>query len=436
MGAGAGGGGGEPGGAGGGSSCGIVVSDVEQALLERLGPLPSAPPADTTNQYAESAAARTLGQRFFFDKAFSGKLTVASDLGAIDEVGKVSCASCHLGEMMEDHRSNPAQVSIAAGVHTRNAPGVVNSAFYKWTNWGGRFSAQWELPLPVAENGVIMNGNRLAIAHSIARRYKAEYEAIFGALDPELGTTTSTRFPVSGKPKPVTDPPAMDGPWENMAPADRDIVTRVLVNFGKALEAYMRQMVSGNSPFDQWMSGDCDAIGESAQRGALLFVGKARCNSCHSGTHFSDDGFHNLGVPKGVPVNPDQGRLVDAQNLLGAAVSSASTTWSDDSAEGLRRRAGLTNPMPESARGAFRTPDLRGVAQTGPYMHAGQFATLEDVVDFYNAGGGTPVSGTLDPMLQPLGLSSGERADLVAFLRTLTGTSVPAPLLVDTSAAP
>ncbi|HEX6767614.1 MAG TPA: cytochrome-c peroxidase, partial [Polyangiaceae bacterium] len=216
-----GGAGGEGGGSGGSDRCGIAVSDVEHALLERLGPLPAVP-ADTTNQYADNAAARALGQRFFFDKAFSGKLTIASDLGAVDEVGKVACSSCHLGEMMEDQRSNPPQVSIAAGRHARNAPGVVNSAFYVWTNWAGRFSAQWELPLPVVENGVIMNGNRLAVAHRIASRYRAEYEAVFGALDAELGTT-STRFPPSGKPKPVTDPPTADGPWELMAPADRDI---------------------------------------------------------------------------------------------------------------------------------------------------------------------------------------------------------------------
>jgi cytochrome c peroxidase len=422
-------------GAGGNGQCDTGVSPAERTLLDSLGPLPVTVPADTTNQHADSAAARALGQRFFFDKAFSGPLGMDSDLGTTGQTGKVACSSCHLGESMEDHRSNPPQVSIAAGRHARNAPGLVNSSFYAWTNWAGRFAAQWELPLPVAENGVIMNGNRLAIAHRIAAKYKAEYEAVFGALDPELGTT-STRFPPAGKPKPVTDPPTADGAWELMASGDRAIVMRVFVNFGKALQAYTRKLVSRAAPFDDWMAGDCDAISASAKRGAALFVGKARCASCHSNTHFSDDSFHNLGVPQGVPPNPDQGRFADAVSLLNAPVNSANATYSDDPTTGAARLAGLVNPMPESARGAFRTPNLRGVAQTAPYMHSGQFATLEAVIDFYDGGGGTPVVGTRDSMLVPLGLSSGERADLVAFLGTLTGAAVPAEFLVDTSAAP
>ena len=155
-------------------------------------------------------------------------------------------------------------------------------------------------------------------------------------------------------------------------------------------------------------------------------------------SHFSDDGFHNLGVEKGVPANVDQGRFADAASLIGAtAINSSHATLSDNPAVGAARLAGLTNPMPEMARGGFRTPDLRGVAETGPYMHSGQLATLEDVVNFYDAGGGaTPPAGTRDPMIVPLGLTSAEKADLVAFLRTLTGQAVPGGLLTDTSAAP
>jgi len=221
-----------------------------------------------------------------------------------------------------------------------------------------------------------------------------------------------------------------------MQAADRTIVMRVWVNFGKALHAYMRQLVSGNAPFDQWVGGNCDAISAQAQRGGLLFVGKAGCTNCHSGAHFADDGFHNLGVPQGVPVNVDQGRFTDGVSLLTAAVNSASPMWSDDPTVGAARIAGLTNPMPETVRGAFRTPNLRGVAETAPYMHSGQLATLEDVVAFYNAGGGTPVTGTKDSAMVPLNLTAGESADLVAFLRMLSGASVRASLLVDTSAAP
>ncbi|HEX6273281.1 MAG TPA: cytochrome c peroxidase, partial [Polyangiaceae bacterium] len=421
------------GGGGGADTCGIdTLGETERTLLEQLGPLPAVPP-DPTNAYADHAGARALGQRFFFDKAFSGPLGMASDLGMSGESGKVACSSCHLGESMEDHRSMPPEVSRGAGVHARNAPGLVNSSFYVWTNWAGRFSAQWELPIPVSESPVIMNGTRLAIAHRIAAKYKAEYEAVFAhTLDAELGTTTSTRFPVSGKPNPT-----VPGVWEAMAPADRDIVMRVFVNFGKALQAYTRQLVSRNAPFDRWVAGDCDAMSESAARGAAVFVGKAGCVNCHSNSHFSDDGFHNLGVPQGVPANVDQGRFSDGAALIATtAINSAHPTLSDNPTVGEARLAGLTSPMPESTRGTFRTPSLRGVAETAPYMHSGQIATLEGVIAFYDAGGGTPVTGSRDPQMVPLGLSAGERADLVEFLRALTGEPVPASLLLDTSAAP
>jgi hypothetical protein len=148
-----------------------------------MSPLPGVP-ADPTNAYADSAAAAALGQRLFFDEKFSGKLKIASDLGAVDDAAKVSCKSCHEGAALDDDRSDPATVSIGAGLHTRNAPSLINSSFYTWTNWGGRFAAQWELPPAVLENAVIMNGNRLALAHRVFDVYKADYEAVFGALTP------------------------------------------------------------------------------------------------------------------------------------------------------------------------------------------------------------------------------------------------------------
>ncbi len=163
---------------------------------------------------------------FFFDKKFSGKLNVASDLGAVGDSAKVSCATCHASPYLDDDRSNPQTVSIGTGVHTRNSPTLINASFYTWTNWGGRFSAQWELPLAVAENPLTMNGTRLAIAHRIFDVYKTEYEAVFGALEPALGTDT-TRFPLSGK--------SDADDWLNVAPADRVIVNRILANYSKAI---------------------------------------------------------------------------------------------------------------------------------------------------------------------------------------------------------
>ncbi len=447
--AGAGNGGGGAGGEVAGGGAGGVTcrrsgfQDAELAKLNTLSPLP-APPADPTNQYADNVLARALGQRFFFDKAFSGAIgaaiqtvspaqTVVNPLGNTGEAGKVACASCHTGPSMDD-RGSPLQIiSLGTGAGTRNAPGVVNSSFYQWTNWGGRFSAQWELSVAVAENGVLLNSNRLKIAHRIFSKYKTEYEAIFGALEPEIGTNT-TRFPAEGKPTVA----AFDG----MADGDKTIINRILVNYGKAIQAYMRQVVSRNAPFDKLMACEASTMSDSAMRGAQLFVGKAKCSSCHSSSHFSDDAFHNLGVPEidegivGRVHAADTGRFKDVPGLLTSVFNSAGT-FSDDAVTGAARLAGLTNPAADSTKAAFRTPDLRGVASTAPYMHAGQFATLEAVIDFYNAGGGTPQAGTTkDVGLTVLNLTSQEKTDLVEFLKSLSGDAVTPALLVDTSATP
>jgi len=407
------------------AACNKVPAGFTQAEWDKLllhTPLPAVPP-DTTNAVAEDPAARKLGQKLFFDPGFSGPLKVASDLGQVGDVGKVACSSCHSGPMFDDRRSIPRTVSLGADFHTRNAPALVNSSFFTWTNWGGRFAAQWELPMPVTESGVIMNGNRLAVAHRIFDVYKSAYEKVFGPLEPALGTDLA-RFPGAGKPKAAG---AADGPWEAMAPDDQTIVNRIFVNYGKALAAYFRVLVSEDSPFDRFMAGKKEALSDEAQAGARLFVGKAKCSGCHSGPLFTGNGFHNLGVPQTgekVPAS-DDGRFKDVPPLLASGMNVAGT-FSDDPVSGAAKLANLTNPMPESTRGAFRTPSLRGVAVTEPYMHSGQLATLEEVVAFYDQGGGTPVSGTKAPFLQPLGLTAEEKAELVAFLGALTGKEVKA----------
>lgn len=404
----------------------VTFSERELAIIRTLSPLPALAP-DPTNAVADDPAAAALGQRLFFDARFSGPLRVASDLGAVGERGRVSCASCHGSEVMSDDRSSLG-VSIGAGFHTRNAPAIVDSALYPWTNWGGRFSAQWELPPVVAESPVIMNSTRLEIAHHLFDHYRTEYEAIFGPMEPAIGTDAA-RFPPAGKPKASASDP--DGPWESMTPEDRAIVNRIFINFGKAIQAYMRLLVSGPSAFDRFVAGEDDAIGESAKRGLRLFVGEARCVSCHSGPTLSDGEFHNIGVPRGPDVTArDDGRYKDVPGLLASPFNSAGA-FSDDPATGALRLAGLTNPPPEHVRGAFRTPTLRGVTLSAPYMHAGQHATLEEVIEFYDVGGGVPEAGTLDDQMFPLGLTEDEQADLIEFLRALEGEPVPEALRTD-----
>jgi cytochrome c peroxidase len=154
-----------------------------------------------------------------------------------------------------------------------------------------------------------------------------------------------------------------------------------------ALAAYVRTIVAGDAPYDRYLSGDTGALGREARRGLGLFVGRARCANCHGGPLFSDERFHNTGVAwRG-------GALVD---------------------DG---RGGVTGRIED--RGAFKTPSLRELMRTAPYMHDGSLATLADVIGFYDRGG-QPNPG-LDPGIRPLGLRPSEKQDLEAFLRALTG---------------
>jgi cytochrome c peroxidase len=155
----------------------------------------------------------------------------------------------------------------------------------------------------------------------------------------------------------------------------------------KAIAAFERTVLSGPSPHDRYVAGDRSAMQPSAVRGMRLFNGKARCRTCHGGPMLSDQGFHNLGVGMDRP-QPDIGR--------------------ED----------VTKDPKD--RGRFKTPSLRNVALTWPYMHDGSVRSLADVVEFYD-GGGVP-NPTLDVFVMPLELTDDERKDLVAFLEALTGS--------------
>jgi len=401
-----------------------TFTDAERAMMATLGPLPALPP-DPTNAVADDPAAARLGQALFFDARYSGPLVVASDLGAVGDRGRVSCASCHSSPAMSDARSMPDNVSLGTNFHTRNAPAILNSAYYPWTNWGGRFSRPWELSPVVSESGLTMNSSRLEVAHHLFDHYRTQYEAVFGPMEPAIGTDM-VRFPPAGKPRSAM---GMDGPWETMTAADQAIVNRIFVNFGKALQAYMRLIVSRSSDFDRFTAGDATAISADAQWGLRVFLGRGGCVGCHSGSHLSDGTFHNIGVAQtGMHVPAmDEGRFSSIPPLLTSGLNAAGV-FSDDRVAGAALLAGLTNPPPESTRGQFRTPTLRDLEHTGPYMHAGQMATLEEVIAYYDTGAATPPSGTLDPLIRPLGLTAEERSDLLAFLLTLTSDPVPESL--------
>jgi len=284
----------------------------------------------------------------------------------------------------------------------------------------------WSQALGPPEGAVEINGSRLAVAHVLWTKYRADYDAIFTpVLDPALDPTSpqASRLPATGKPG--------DASWATMTAADQDIVNRIYANFGKAIQAYERRLISRNAPFDRYVAGETSAISSSAKRGLQLFVGKAACISCHASPQFSDNNFECTSVMQSGPHVPatDLGRYDAIPQVLGDTFNSDGP-YSDNTTTG--RLAGLAQS--DANRGEFRTKDLRQIAETAPYMHDGSLATLDDVVAFYNSGGSTSdFSGMRDPRIVPLALTSREQADIVAFLETLTGDPIPQALLVDTS---
>ncbi|MDA8130105.1 MAG: cytochrome-c peroxidase [Elusimicrobia bacterium] len=160
---------------------------------------------------------------------------------------------------------------------------------------------------------------------------------------------------------------------------------------GKAIAAFERTIIAGPSPYDRYLQGDRRAMSASAVRGMDIFKGKGHCSACHSGPAFSDNGFHNLGVGYADGKLKDQGRYAVTKD--------------------------------DRDMGAFKTPGLRNVAQTWPYLHDGSEKTLEDVIELYDRGG-VP-NPHIDRLMLPLRLTRGEKADLLAFLNSLTGP-VPA----------
>jgi cytochrome c peroxidase len=155
----------------------------------------------------------------------------------------------------------------------------------------------------------------------------------------------------------------------------------------KAIASFERTLIERQTPFDRWVKGNETAIGPSAKRGFYLFVGKANCVACHQAPNFTDEGFHNIGLKN----NHDDGRY------------------------------GVV-PIKSTKRG-FKTPSLRCVAMTAPYMHNGEYQTLEEVVDHYDRGGDDKQN--LDPNIKPLRLSVQEKGDLIQFLQSLSCTATP-----------
>ena len=182
----------------------------------------------------------------------------------------------------------------------------------------------------------------------------------------------------------------------------------------KAIPEYLKTLISRNSPYDT------GKMSESAKRGQALFNGKANCSQCHSGDRFTDDQPHNIGVPENTAIFTEPLRHI--------AYVTYAKFMGVENYMNIRRDVGAhvrTHRADGSDIGKFMTPTLRELKQTAPYMHNGMFATLSSVVAFYNAGGGQDANK--DPRIKPLGLTTQEQIDLVAFLESLSGDALTGP---------
>ena len=343
------------------------------------------PPPDPTNAHADDARAARLGQFLFFDKRLSAN-------------GEIACATCHdPAKWFADERT----LSQGLATGKRHVPSLLNVGWQRWMTWDGRADSPWAQASRPIESPTEMGSSRARVAELVAgdRELRAAYEAVFGA--------------------PV-DPPAAD---------------RILAQTGKALEAYERKLVSADSEFDRFAAAlrSGDEAGEArypeaAKRGLALFIGKANCRLCHAGPLFSDGEFHNIGVPTLDKSPPrDSGRYEGIEEVLRDPFNAAGAQSDDPKGARAAELAALARTS--DLWGEFRTPTLRNVARTAPYMHQGQFATLRDVLHYYSTLEGTvPAGHHGEQVIKPLHLADGEIDDLLAFLESLNGSVVPAEL--------
>ena len=303
---------------------------VDGVTVHDIGPLPTAIPTPATNlNYAKKIE---LGKQLYFD-------------GRLSKNGQVACAFCHNPFA---GFADPRQTSIGVDgkIGGRQAPTVFNTAFNRVQFWDGRAGSLEEQAIGPIQNPIEMGETHEHVVAKLKKikGYQEQFRVVFGT----------------------------------------DVN---LQGIAEAIAAYERTVLSTNSAFDKYAAGDQQAMDAAAIRGMALFKGKARCLLCHNGPNFTDNRFHNLGVPQVGPLKEDLGR----HNV---------TKLDKD-------------------KGAFKTPTLRSIAETAPYMHDGVFATLDEVVEFLNQGGGA--NPNLSAMMKPLGLTSEEKSDLVAFLKALSG---------------
>jgi len=326
-----------------------------------------------------------LGRKLFFDRRLSLNETM-------------SCAMCHIPEQGFTNNELATAVGIEGRTVRRNAPTIYNVAYFSHIFHDGRETRlEYQVWQPMLNVNEMANPSFGFVVEKLRHfpDYKGLFESAFAGRGPGIET------------------------------------------IGMAIAAYERTIVSGNSAFDSWYFGkDESALSESAQRGFRLFSGKAGCMACHvikeDYALFTDDAFHNTGLGWRFSAGEDQAEI-PVQVAPGVKImvpKKVIDSVGNPPPSDLGRYEVTQDP---ADRWRYKTPILRNVALTAPYMHNGVFGTLKDVVSFYNKGG-IPNPG-LDPSIRPLGLTDDEMADIIAFLQSLTGDNVET-LVRDAFAAP
>ena len=365
--------------------------------------------ADASNCVSENPKAAGLGRLLFFDRRFSSN-------------GEVACVTCH-----DPNRGwcDNREVGVGIAKTRRNVPSLFDVSSQTWFFWDGRADSLWSQALGPLENPGEHGGDRIGIMRLLVTEpgLKTKYEELFGALPSHQELQ---RFPKHGTPLRDSGHEYAFA-WKSLSESDREIVNIVFANVGKAIAAFVGTIRSGESSFDIFANGLRDddrakmsVISDAAKRGAKLFTGKANCRTCHSGRFFSDGEFHSIGLSaRNADEFVDSGRLYGISHVMSDPFNRKGK-YSDLPVGSIHTSVDRL-VVDGSKWGQFKTPALRNIARTAPYMHDGRFRTLREVVEYYSTMKGAAVlDHHEEEVLAPLRLKDHEIDDLVSFLETLT----------------
>jgi cytochrome c peroxidase len=379
----------------------------ELAILQGLSldSLPALPP-DPGNAVADHPLAKQMGQLLFFDTRLSAN-------------NEVSCATCHQPEkMFTDGRALAVGLSQA----DRNSMGLVGVAYSPWLFWDGRKDSLWSQALEPLENPLEHGSNRMQLARLVMTDpvYSEYYDALFG-IDTEFLASIAEKNHISAA-SPLGNAQLKDN-WDGLSPQEQHTVNVIFSNIGKALAAWQRQLLHAPSDFDAYVTSlghdaslrQDNTLSRAQISGLRLFLGKAQCVNCHNGPLFTNNSFHNTAVLSAPGIQPAAGRS-HGLRLAQSDVFNCLGPYSDaepSQCQELRFARGGDEMI-----GAQRTASLRNLAATAPYMHAGQIATLEDVINHYNKA---EIAVIGHNEAKPLKLRAIEKRQLRAFLHSLNG---------------